>query len=91
MRQHIRKILHPQLRQAVRCSPLPNFQIAMACGFIHPQDFSRHLHADSVPITQAGRLSRVAAMIGYSGPLFVEDVNESPMQMHEGRADGAEA
>lgn len=67
--------LNPEFVAAVLASPITNCALAQRAGFAHPSNFSSLLHAQLVLAspTTAARLKLVAAIINFSGDIFLEE------------------
>jgi hypothetical protein len=67
--------LNPQFVAACGESAIPKQVQAKHCGFSQPQTFSSLLHAQVVSLSPKTmvRLKMVASLIGFYGPLFVEE------------------
>ena len=68
--------LNPELRTAYReqLRSTSGLQLALQAGFPHPTNLSSLLHAPQItasPLTLV-RLRRLARLIGFEGPIFVE-------------------
>ncbi len=59
--------VNPKLREAVRASGRPGWQLAIDCGFLHHAKFSALIHARTMPATALNieRLRRIAAAVGF--------------------------
>lgn len=75
MAENPRLRVNPRLREAVRASGRPGWQLAYACGFIHHSRFSALIHAKTIPATALNRerLQRIASEIGFPAEqLFID-------------------
>lgn len=74
-----RRRLNPALREAAHVAMLerrpPGAVIAQRAGFSHQQTFSNLLHADAIPDTPLlrARFQRVAALVGFTGDVFLPE------------------
>jgi hypothetical protein len=76
VRRAPRAPLHPGIKQAIVEDHRTYTMHAWLCGFTHLQVYSNLLHADAVPLTYASRFQKVADLIGYTGPIFLEAAND---------------
>jgi hypothetical protein len=81
----IRKRLNPQFRNVIlakfRAGDVLAQSLSDAGGYPHGGVFSRMLYARRIPYTPLtlARLARVASVIGFDGPLFLDDEPKAEM------------
>lgn len=73
----LKRKLNPTLRDAIREAMRHHSSgtLALCAGWIQPSTFSTELHARRVKVTPTNveRFTKVAAIVGFTGPLFLEE------------------
>lgn len=90
MKQHPRRALDPGFRQSIAESRWPRTVLARKVRFSHSQALDTTLRLDRLSATPllVGRLTALATIIGYTGPIFQDDatpVEPEPQTNEAGR------
>lgn len=75
--------VHPRFRKAVQLAMhskrISGRTLATVSGYAHQSDMSHTLYAKRLEVTplRVSRLEKVAAFVGYTGPIFIDPDEEA--------------